>query len=380
MNTFLAIDTALMTALVLLIVVATITRKTFADRRDARFANILDSVRPAVFKLVSTDGKDQRPLLEELEREGPRSERAMRRRATNLQLLRFADNLRGDVVQEIREFLISQGFSREAAEDLRSRSPWKRALAVQELGFLADDDYLYALVRRLDDRDEAVRIAAARALGNLRDAAATAHLLAARDGKRTVPYGPVSHSLLKIGPPGVPNLIDALGHPSFRVRRMAIDVLGELGVSQIDQELIRILRTDRDTLVRIRAAHAVGRIGTSEVLSQLYASLQAENADIRGSIIRAVARIGARGSLPVLRRALDDDDHATARAAARALIEMGDSGRAILRARAASLGGGAAYAIEALDTLGLATDAQREWVRTLNRAAVDEAPEPATVG
>lgn len=376
MTGVLLVETLALIAFVAAIVVTIVLRKAQADRGERRDAVLREHVRPAVFAFVASDGEDVRPL--ELAFATQQRQRKAIRRVTVELLLEYAGDLRGEVLERIREVLRAQGLREEALADLRSRRAWRRALGAHELGLLADPSTIPALTVAIRDRDVPVRIAAARAMGRIGDPAAVGALLSSRDGDRPTPYGVVSHALARIGPSGRDDLLAGLVHPSFRVRRMALDVCGELRITAARAAASSILVNDRDTLVRIRAARALGRIGTADVLGELYDSARGDNADIRQSIVRAVADIGAQASLPVLRRALGDDDHATARAAAEGLLELGRSGHAILRAVAAGPGSAAIYALEALDTLAPVTDAQRERVRAWRPATDREVAFPTT--
>jgi hypothetical protein len=343
----------------------TVVRKLARDQRERVAEEARDVVRPAVFAFVASEGEDDLALRTALA-SGSGRRRRRRRVAVEELLLSYGGKLRGEVVESIRRFFVAEGFAAQAREQLGARSPWARALGAQELGFIGDLSAVPDLVGALQDRDPAVRIVVARALGQIGDPVGALPLLLAADARRA-------------GPDAVPALRTGLEHPSFRVRRLAVDVLGELGVTQVRDDLVRILRSDRDTLVRIRAAHALGRVGTAQVLGELYDSMQAENAEIRQSIVRAVADIGARSSMPVLRRALDDADHSTARIAARRLLDWEPEGVSILTATAAAGHGRAAmYAVEALDEHEPVGAALRAWVRDWDPVVVAEPNFPTT--
>lgn len=377
MSSWLLLAVVVMSAAVVATILATAIRKRIADVREARYQATLEQVRPAVFTFVASDGLDALPLAATIE-DPRRAVQRSRRTAANELLIDYAGKLRGEVVERIRQFFTEHGFADEAVADLDARSPWLRAKAVQELGFIASPTFVPALVKRLTDRDDAVRIVAARALGSIGDPAAARPLLESQDAARQIPYGPVSQALLRLGAPAVPALLEGLRHPSFRVRRLAVDVLGELSVRRAEAPLVDILRHDRDVIVRIRAAAALGKIGTAETLSDLYASMRDENADLRQSIIRAVASIGARGSLAVLRRALEDTDHSTARLAARALYDFGPAGEAVLKAAAVGATRGSLYAIEILDEHHPVSDRLRAQVRRWDPLVVAEPLFPTT--
>ncbi len=377
MNEWILPVSAVMAAFVALLIGVLVARKWLADQADGRQRTANEGVRPEVFAFVASDGEDAAPLARMMHaRTG--EERRLRRRAVHDQLARYEGKLTGGVVERIHGFFVEQGFRDEAVAEVRARRAWRRAVAAQELGLIADPTTVPYLVTLLGDRGPSVRNVAARSLGRIGDAAAAWPLLLGQDQPEPLPYGAASDALLRIGVDGVPALLEALEHPGFRVRRLAVDVLGELGAIVARDALIERLRGDRDLLVRIRAAHAIGLVGTADVLGELYGSMRGENVEIRQSLIRAIARIGARESLGVLWRAIADADHATARIAAGALMEMAPEGPALLRVAALNEARQSYYAIEALDAAEGVTEDLRRRLREWDPKVVADRRFPTT--
>src|SRR5437762_323005 len=158
----------------------------------------------------------------------------------------------------------------------RTRRPGAvgRASAAELLGAAAHEPALPELTMLLEDRDPDVRSAAARALGKLGDPAAVPALLAALEGRRTVPAGVVTMGLLHIGPTAAASLVDGLdSRYSPAARAIAAELLGRLGGFQAADELIGALRADPDPGVRAAAARALGRMGVPRAVAPLEAVL-----------------------------------------------------------------------------------------------------------
>ena len=147
------------------------------------------------------------------------------------------------------------------------------------------------LIAALQDRDRAVRIAAARSLGAIGSPEAAPVLVEClTDGR--LPWLVGGQALIDIGSPAAPTLRElsaAAGSPS---RGRAIELLGYVG--------------DAGDAPFVREA------------------LSSESADIRERAARALGRLGARDAVTGLRQRLADPEPAVAAAAATSLGSIGD--------------------------------------------------------
>ncbi|QYG93810.1 HEAT repeat domain-containing protein [Iamia sp. SCSIO 61187] len=277
-----------------------------------------------------------------------------RRRTAALEVL--AVDLLGKVRGEARDALLAvldqAGAPQQAVRRLRRPGPVGRSAAAELLGRAGRAEHLPALVARLDDRDPEVRAVACRALGRIGEPSAVPHLLAALDSRRPVPMGIVGSSLLRIGPVGTGPLRDALqgGRSSTAARALAVEVLGLHGALEAAGVLAtRLQDRDEELEVRIRAARALGRIGSPRGTAALSAVVtDDEPTGLRAVAARALGEIGGDDAAAVLLPLLDDPAHVVASNAATALPRCGARGRALLLRRAGGEGRGAALAREAL--------------------------------
>lgn len=183
-------------------------------------------------------------------------------------------------------------------------------------------DAIPDLVPLLSDSNLIVRVAAAEALGGI---GATSALLASL----TTPPTPdraaerfhkaVVGALADIGEGAVPDLLDALHHEDWRVRRAAIDALRRIGADPVPT-LLEALQ-DKNPDVRSHAAWNLGQLRDQRAISSLTNALL--DPEVRGWAISALSKIGS-DPLPGLLQLFYRSEADTRRAIADALGDLGD--------------------------------------------------------
>jgi HEAT repeat protein len=175
-----------------------------------------------------------------------------------------------------------------------------------------------------------VRAVAARSLGRLRCAEATEELIEAF-GRRLIPRGIVSQALLRIGPPGVAGLSQALSATDPGTRSLAADVLGRIGALSVAPQLAKLAEDDPALSARVSAVEALGRFGLREWTGPiLQAAGRQQPEQLREAAVEALGSIGTEEASSALGLLMGDPDlRVGARAAAR-LAEVGPFGRAAL--------------------------------------------------
>lgn len=192
-------------------------------------------------------------------------------------------------------------------------------IAIENGGHQAALPHVSARLR--DDEDTGVRFQAAKTLARFADPATVPDLL---DGLRDVDMFVrvhVTDALIRIGPPAVDGLVDALRDSNAAVRRAAAKALGKIKHEDGVRGL-RVSLLDVDADVRRFSAQALGRIGDESVVDVLGEALRDDDVRVRKAAAGALWDIGD-ASLVVLKNALDDPNPQTAIIAAYTLTKMG---------------------------------------------------------
>ena len=228
-------------------------------------------------------------------------------------------------------------------------------IAVQQRGFdyisNGDQSALQALLNVMNESEGAVRNAAEEVL-SLAARPQTAKLLVGELGSEKV-QDEAAKVLTSIGKGALPDLMQACDDPDPSVRANALRSLGEIGDESAISAIFNKL-TDTDPLVRTAAAKSLGKIAPGRVVPFLTRGLTGGDPATQQSIIAAIPNIGeslvpalgallergdtpsrqaavfilgklkAESSVPVLRRATEDEDWNVAGYAAQALAEIGN--------------------------------------------------------
>ena len=146
-------------------------------------------------------------------------------------------------------------------------------------------------IAALKDEDWAIREEAATALGTLRDSRAVVPLVSVlRDADRAVREAAIG-ALTAIGEPSVPALGLCLSDPQLGVQEAASAVLAVIADERVLDPLVASLR-NRDWIVRMHAAKALGRIKDSSSIEPLIPLLQDKVKAVREEATMALAAIG----------------------------------------------------------------------------------------
>ena len=175
--------------------------------------------------------------------------------------------------------------------------------------------------------DPAERMAAARALGEIRDARAVEPLIAVLKNQRE--FNPARRAaawaLADIGAPAVKSLVGTLGDKSGFTREYATEALVEIGGPSVEP-LIAALG-DRSGWANmwggLDISKTLGKIGIPAV-EPLIAALRGQNASVRMHAAWALGWIGDNRAVEPLIAALGDQDEHVREAAAEALGRIGD--------------------------------------------------------
>lgn len=209
-----------------------------------------------------------------------------------------------------------------------------RAAAACTLGRIGDPAIVLTLAKALNDRDAAVRLETAKALGDLRDvqacgALATAHTKDASPEVRAAAALALGRLRCRAS---IEPLIEGLRDAQPAVRASAAEALGllapllvtgargELGRLKAVDALIATLK-DADPTVRLRTVETLGLMKENMAAAPL-AGVLGETA-LRPAAIRSLGQIGSLQARKILEEVVETSpDEAARRAAAAAIAEM----------------------------------------------------------
>jgi cyclophilin family peptidyl-prolyl cis-trans isomerase/HEAT repeat protein len=232
---------------------------------------------------------------------------------------------------------------------------WPVAYAFQRVGHPAAAPVLLSL---LESEGQITRAFAARGLGGLEDARASAPLLAVVADERA-PFAVRVQAIRALAAMGEPRAEEALvavvagrDTPS-PLRLEATTALGRVGSAAIVDLLLDLL-TERAPAMRAAALDALARIDPDMFLAALSGLPPDAHFSVRAALARALAHLPAEAATPRLEILAEDEDQRVVPAALRALAEVGATGAAerLLAALEASDPVVRMAAAEGLATLG----------------------------
>jgi HEAT repeat protein len=166
--------------------------------------------------------------------------------------------------------------------------------------------------------------AAAKALGELKDARAIDPLIAAfRQDNDLIMRTYLENALVNIGAPAVEPLISAIKDSNRNVRKASIQTLAKLKDARAIEPLIAALK-DNDMEVRKDTAQMLGYLKDTRAIEPLATILKESGSDMRRIAIAALVRINDGRAVEPLINALNDTDLIVRCDAIKALETIGD--------------------------------------------------------
>ncbi|HVF13202.1 MAG TPA: HEAT repeat domain-containing protein [Acidimicrobiales bacterium] len=239
--------------------------------------------------------------------------------------------LRGEDRETLARLLESRGATRAARRQCRSRRATSRAAACRMLGDVGSSFAVLDLVPLLEDPRPAVRMAAARALGRLGQPAGVVPLMGSVSGRKALPLDVAADAIQQIRDWPVSLLHPCLADPSEPTRALAVELLGRFQALDSVGALIEILERDPSTIVRVRAARALGRIDSPHAVQSLMRCVHLGPGELRVEAVRALGRLGATAAVPTLRVTLLGPSLQLSQAAAASLSAIVPRGVEVLQ-------------------------------------------------
>jgi len=236
-------------------------------------------------------------------------------------LAEASQKISAELWQEIGRRLESLGRDREFIALLYHEDVEARSSAAEVLGYLRFPGASRALLEALADKNDAVRMAASRALAEIKDPELAASLVAfLKQPDRWLPAR-VAEVLVALGEHAVEPLLKAIPHFEGEAHLIA-EILGEIGDSRAVPHLIELLGKSPRARVRAAAAEALGKINSAEAIPALKKALRDEAWEVRSRAVNALARTGNPRVIPLLEEALKDAEWNVRASAEAAIGEM----------------------------------------------------------
>jgi HEAT repeat protein len=229
------------------------------------------------------------------------------------------------------------GLVDRALAGLRHRRWSERLQAANLLGFMGDPTVIPALVRSLDDEMLDVRLAAGRALAQLRASSAVEPILHALAVPGDLSLKLAADVLTEYGETAVPSLLRFLLERKVGTAVNAATVAATvLGLSRHEGAVPMLidLLADPEPELRVNAARALGLVGGRRAVAALCEHGTDPVWQVRSGVAQALGRAGDPSVVPVLTRLLPDPAWWVRWNAALALSRLGEAGReTLVRAR-----------------------------------------------
>lgn len=246
-------------------------------------------------------------------------------------LLQLSLDLRGEERERVSRLAEQIGVAASELRRLGSFRSLARAEAAKNLGLLRVRAALPALLLRVDhDRDRSVRLACARAIGEIGGPEAVRGLLGLLDDPAPGIVRRVQEVLLETAPGAVLEIVrHARAASSDGVRCAAVELLGALR-DPLASDLLLEMVAAPDVELRTKAAKAAAAIGDPR-FGAAFARLMRDPAwPVRCQAATGLGAAGVVDAVPVLREAMADAVWWVRFNAACSLAELGRVGRAAL--------------------------------------------------
>ena len=218
------------------------------------------------------------------------------------------------------------GYPAHYRHQLTRGDQWQRALSAGRLADYRCRDAVGDLLLATQDSHHDVRSAAVRALGRLGDGAAVEALVVILEpvaqGNSDLSRRVVAGSLARYGAEAGEAVAPLLSHSNWRVRGVALYVLGAIGGTAHLQAIIACLG-DVEPDVRAKAAQALCGVRAGSALFPLLACLEDDAWLVRMHTVRAIAALADDAAVGALSRRLEDSHWRVRQEAARGLAGMG---------------------------------------------------------
>ena len=264
--------------------------------------------------------------------------RGLSGRATRETLLSLIATISGEGRARLVGILEEAGYVERTLRLLRSRDAVARTRGCMLLGGMMSNAAVEPLSRVfLEDRDPAVRLAAAEALGQIGHPPSVEVLLGALHNRTRWQHVRIANVLSQMGFAAVPALQRALREPDDKIVLLALDILSDIGLLDGFHDVVALLHHHQPE-IRARAVELLGIVGAVELLGAVVRATNDEQWFVRVRAVKALQRLGIPDDpaleeryFSTLTELLGDPSWWVRQHAADALAHAGERGERILR-------------------------------------------------
>ena len=246
---------------------------------------------------------------------------------------KYLETLKGEDFQNLTHLLKEMGLFDYNLKRMGSRKRWHRVYAAFFLGLLRDKEAVPALQKGLKDRDYLMSFASASGLAKSGQKEHLEETLSLLTQRKDLGPDKAAEVLLEFGNGICSELVSILnrGNIDNKWKCLIIDLLGYWHDLEAGPVLLKILRTSKDSEMRVRSIRSLGEMPYVEAAQALSNCLDGDNDLIRAEAARTLGRIGASQYSGKMARFLGDRNWSVRYNTAQALASFGEEGMALLR-------------------------------------------------
>jgi HEAT repeat protein len=226
------------------------------------------------------------------------------------------------------------------AEAIHDKDGFVRFWVIDAMGKLCNEEHVPIVRASLEDKDDYVRVNAAKALSQLGEEDGGQKLIdtldktpssistAAEESRRKRRAGKLKMFAIEcLGEIGslaaIPHICKMLKKPQWPIRASSAWALGMIGDRSALKEVSPLMH-DREKMVRISAAEAVARLGEEKGTAPLRSALMDSDKTVKYKAAESLAKLGYKTGVDLLTYALKDPDDGIQNLAVTALGKVGD--------------------------------------------------------
>lgn len=234
----------------------------------------------------------------------------------------------------LRRFFDHFRFTEELMQQLGDKDWSVAARAAALLGFAGTQECIPLLLKTLNDDMLDVRLAAARALAQLKAGESVEPILHSLALPGELPQQCVAEILYEMGEAALDPMLEFLhkehGEEDVAAVAAVVRALGLLKADKAAPEVIALLEHP-ESEVRLNSARTLGHIGSPGAISPLLKRLHDPVWEVRSVTVKALGYLGYPVAIPSVKKALEDAAWWVRYNAAEALFRMGAAGVVALK-------------------------------------------------